>query len=36
MRLRWPGPECRANLAAAVPALIVLAIVAGARLLGLS
>jgi hypothetical protein len=36
MRLRRPGPECRASFAAAVPALVVLAIAAAARLLGLS
>jgi hypothetical protein len=32
----WPSGECRANLAVALPALVVLALVAGARLLGLS
>jgi hypothetical protein len=36
MRRDWPGAECRANLAAALPALIVLAAAAAARLLGLA
>jgi hypothetical protein len=36
VRPNWPSPECRANLAVALPALVVLALGAGARLLGLS
>jgi hypothetical protein len=36
MRPRWPGPECRANLAAMLPALIVLAAAVAARALGLA
>jgi len=36
MRLNLRSPECRANLAAAVPALVVLAAVVAARLLGLA
>ena len=36
MRIKLRCPECLANLAAAAPALIVLAAAVGARLLGLS